>query len=154
MCEVTAGIIGGILGSIITGIVMWFVAQRQRKQTYYNSLIKLFEKHNWNILSQKLDPGIDILNVSPGISTVCYQHLNLFLYAWLNKSIIEKDKTLKGWKNWSKAIVDGAKKKEREEYRKCYRQILTHGDLYPSEFITWLENELGISAKAFHEVSD
>ena len=154
MCQFFVGISGVIIGAIITGATAWYIAQKNSKQNYYNSLIKLFEQHNWNIINNKLEVGFDVHNVDTKISIVCYQHVNLFFYAYLNKSIIENDGTLDGLKNWARKIMDGAKKPDREEFRKCYRQILTHGDLYPKDFITWLEKKLEFSAIKFPEIAD
>ena len=63
--------------------------------------------------------------------TVCYQQLNLLLYAWLHKDIVKKDGTLNGWQRWANASVEGAKKPGNEKYGFAYRDIPVHGDLYP-----------------------
>lgn len=147
-----AAILGGIAGAVVSGAVAIFVALRQRKQTYYSNLIKFFEAHNWKLLEHKLDPGITVNAEENKVSVVCYQHLNLLFFAWQNRSIIKRDGSLDGWKNWVAAISDGANEEGRETFNSCYRQILNHGDLYPKEFINWLEEKLEFSVKCFPEV--
>lgn len=68
---------------------------------------------------------------------------------WFHKNIIFKDKTIEGWKNWANSIVEGANKPGNEEFSRCYHDILTHGDLYPNDFLKWLDKEMGLSAKKF-----
>ncbi len=63
-----------------------------------------------------------------------------------------KDGSMEGWKRWSSAIVKGSKLPENSEFRACYRQILTHGDLYPKKFVFWLADNMGFSVSDFHEV--
>ncbi|WP_075342280.1 hypothetical protein [Tenacibaculum agarivorans] len=153
MNDILLAVLGGLMGAIITGIVSYIIANRNTKKSYYNSLIKLIEQHNWNLKIHNLDSGLSVKNVDQNVSIVCYQHLNILFHVWLNKKIVKKDGTLEGWKNWAKEIVSSSKKTERKEFRDCYRQILVHGDIYPKIFLVWLDQELGISSKAFREVS-
>ena len=143
--------LGGILGVAISALVAIFIAKYQRKQSYYTNLIKIFETHNWSLMEYQLDSGITVNDIDNKVAIVCYQHLNILFFAWLNKSIIEKDASLNGWKNWVTAIIEGANEPNRNSFNRCYRQILTHGDLYPKEFIKWLDSELELSAKKFPE---
>ena len=153
MNQLILGVFSGIVGAVFTGVIAWFIANRNSKQRYYDSLMKLIEQHNWNLKAHSLDTGLNVKDVKPDVSIVCYQHLNILFYAWLNKSIIEKDGSLEGWKNWANEIVNGASKSDRSEFRACYRQILTHGDIYPKAYLSWLDSELGLSIKAFREVT-
>ncbi len=153
MNDFLLAVFGGLIGATLTGLIAWIIANRKTKQNYYNSLIKIIEQHNWNLKAHNLDSGLSVKSVDQNVSIVCHQHLNILFYAWLNRSIIEKDGSLGGWKNWTNEIVNGAEKPERKEFRDCYRQILVHGELYPKAFLIWLDQELGISPKAFKEVS-
>lgn len=102
------GFIGTLLGAGITAFIAWLTSQNTGKQQYYNEWIKKISNHNWNLLNNKVDPGLDISpNNQLSINVLCYEHLNLLLFAWLNKSIIKKDKTEKGWQNWVEEIKKG-----------------------------------------------
>lgn len=151
---VTVLIFGGVVGALLTILGAIFVAQAQRKQSYYSDLIKLFGAHNWNLLQHDLDSGITVRDVEDKVAVVCYQHLNILLFVWLNKSVVENDGSLKGWRNWTDAIVKGANELDRKSFKSCYRQILTHGDLYPEKFIIWLETKLKFSVKRFPEADN
>jgi hypothetical protein len=144
-----AGALGAILGATVTGVVAWKVGTKMRRHSYYSTLLKLITDHNWNSLKEKVNAGLLITSVDQGTATICYQHINLLLYAWLHKDVIEKDGSLVGWKRWAKAIVDGAKRPGNEKYGHAYRDILDHGDLCPADFIAWLSAALEFSAERF-----
>jgi hypothetical protein len=133
------------LGSFIT----WLVGARARRHNYYSTLVKLMGDHNWNRLKAEVKSGLPVTFVDEGTATVCYQHINLLLYAWLHKDLLKKDKTLEGWKRWADAIVEGATRVGHEQYGYAYRDILVHGDVYPTAFIRWLKTELQFSADRF-----
>ncbi len=144
-----AGIYGGLLGSFIIGTAAWFVGARARRHSYYSTLLKLMGDHNWNCLSHKISAGLPICYVDDEIATLCYQHINLLFYAWVHRGIIKKDGSLRGWKRWAEAIVEGAKLTGNEKYSLAYRDILVHGDLYPDKFRDWLKKKLAFSADRF-----
>lgn len=142
-------IIGVLVGAAISGCVAYYLSKQTREQNYYMGLMKLMGDHNWGLVREKLSPGISVTNASLGVSVVCYQHINLMFYAWLHKTIVSKDGSLEGWKRWAAAIVDGASKPANSEYASAYRDILGHKDLWPSEFVTWLGEELRMTADKF-----
>ena len=144
-----AAIYGGVLGAIIAGAIAWRIGARARQHNYYSTLVKLMADHNWNCLTHKVSAGLPVTFVDEPTVTVCYQQLNLLLYAWLHKDIVKRDGTLAGWQRWANAIVEGTKKPGNEKYGFAYRDILVHGDLYPEEFRTWLKTELQLSAERF-----
>ena len=152
MDQVWIAVISGLSGAIITSVIAWYLGSKTSQEKYYDSLVKLLEHHNWNMKLHGLDSGLTVKNVDPKVSVVCYQHLNILLYVWLNRKIAVKDGSMKGWKNWADEILRSCDKVEKSEYRTCYRQILTHGDIYPERFIQWLDQELGLSVKNLREV--
>jgi len=151
---VISAVYGGLAGALISSIISLIVAKNNRQFSYYENLVKLFEAHNWRILEHKLDSGLNVRTENNEIAVVCYQHLNLLFFVWLNRKTARKDGSLEGWKNWAEEIIQGASKTNRIQFRNCYRQILNHGDLYPKKFIYWLDEELSISAKKFPESTD
>ena len=146
-----SGLIGGILGALFVGIISWKISKKERKQNYYLGLINLISNHNWKLKENNLNPGLKITSVPIDISIICYQHLNLLFYAWLNKSIIEMDGSIKGWKNWVDEIFSGAISTGNNQYKECYKSILTNKDLYPDDFIEWLNSEMKFSVKALED---
>jgi len=108
-----AAIYGGVLGAIVAGAIAWRIGARARQHNYYSTLVKLMADHNWSCLTHKVSAGLPVTFVDEPTVTVCYQQLNLLLYAWLHKDIVKKDGTLNGWQRWANAIVEGAKKPGR-----------------------------------------
>lgn len=145
----TESLISGIIGVIIGAATVLYVSNLNRKQHYYINLVKSISEHNWKLLENNIDPGLKITNISLDKRIICYQHLNIFLLAWLNKKIITKDNSLSGWKNWAEKIVEGAKIENNKDFSYAYRDILTSGDLYPKDFINWLKEDMGLSADKF-----
>ena len=142
-------IFSGIFGGLIGAATVLFISNNERKQHYYIDFVKSISEHNWKLLENKIDPGLKVTNINLEKRVVCYQHLNIFLLAWLNKKIIIKDKSLSGWKNWAKNIVEGAKIERNKDFSYAYRDILTDGDLYPEDFIKWLKTDMELSADKF-----
>ena len=143
------GLVGTVLSATVAGSLAYFIFRKNRTQNYYSGLLKFMGDHNWNMLRDKLHAGLPISTAETKVAVVCYQHLNLLFYAWLHRDTVDADGSLAGWKNWAKAIVDGAKLQGNEQYRIAYRDILKHGDLYPVEYRQWLRKTLGISEDAF-----
>jgi len=133
--------------------VAWVIARRAGHHAFYERLVDLFERNNRMILEKELDSGISVNDVPLEVRVICHQHLNLLFLVWLHKRTAKGKGLLGGWRRWARAIVEGANESEREPFRRGYRQILTHGDLYPAAFITWLDKEMGMAAREFLEVS-
>ena len=148
-----SGIFGALVGALVGAWIVWKTSSKAQKQAYYGGLINYLGTHNWNLVSQKLNPGLPITNIPLEISVVCYQHLNLLFYLWLNRDIVEKDGSIKAWKNWANGIIEGAKVSGNNHFRECYHDIFSHKDLYPDEFYTWLNDKLSLSSTAFHTAS-
>ena len=140
---------GAILGAIASAATNYFIFRRNRAQNYYSGLAKLISDHNWSLVKEKIDDGLVITGVDPKVAVVCYQHLNLLFYAWLHRDTVEADGSVRGWKNWAAAIVNGAKSADHDQYRIAYYEILRHGDLYPVAFRHWLQSTIGFSRGAF-----
>jgi hypothetical protein len=153
MLVVIIALIGGLVGAVLGIIAALNIAQQNRQQQYYINWIKSISEHNWKLLEHKLDPGLAITEVGLNPRVVCYQHLNLLLLAWLHKKTIKKDGSLKGWKNWAADIVDGAKLKKNAQISSAYHYILTNRDLYPDAFISWLNEEMQLSADKFKQLN-
>jgi len=151
---ILSGIFGGLVGSLVIAIVTLHIARKNTREKYYTGLIERIEQHNWKSYENKLDPGLGITQVKPEVKIICYQHLNLLLYAYFHKDVIAKDKSIQGWKNWAESIVEGAKEQRHGQFSRCYHEILTNGDLYPSDFLNWLKKEIKLSAKAFPITSE
>ena len=141
--------LAALVAATCASAVALFIFRRNRTQNCYVSLRKLISDHNVSLLREKIGDGLPISNVDPKVVIVCNQHLNLLFYAWLNRRTIEADGSLEGWKNWSSAIVAGAKLPNNEQYRAAYFDILSHGDLYPVAFRHWLDQSLHLSNTAF-----
>jgi hypothetical protein len=78
----------------------------------------------------------------------CYQNLNLLYLAWTSKGLICNGPLLKklNIKNWiDKVIIN--KSQQNKAISDIYRNILINGDMYPIQFIKWLEEKFGVSAK-------
>ena len=147
-------LISACVGAAVSLAVSLAVAHGNRRHAYYDRLISGISEHNWKLLSNNLKPGLPVTNISPDVSIVCYQHINLLFLVWLNRSYASRDGSMEGWKRWSNAIVKGSKLPENEEFKTCYRQVLTHGDLYPKKFIRWMSEDMKFSVSDFHEVNN
>ena len=147
--SLVAAIYGGVLGAVVSGWIAWRMATKARSHNYYSTLLKLMTDHNWNCLKAGLRSGLAVTFADEKINTLCYQHMNLMLFAWLHREIIASDGTLEGWKCWARAIVEDANREKNLMYGYAYRDILVHGDIYPPTFIAWLKTVLGLSADRF-----
>ena len=148
--DLYSGIVGAIAGAFIAAAATWYLTTRKIRQDYYINLVSLFADNNAQTSGSS--NGLLISDVDSKVALVCYNHLNILLYVYFHRSIVTKDKTLDGWKNWTSEIIRGAQAEGNEEFRTCYRQILTSRDLYPKDFIAWLETKLDFSINKFHEV--
>lgn len=144
-----SGIAGGLIGGMITAFIALYIGSRARQQNYYGGLANLLAEHNWNRLKENIPSGLPVTQVDEKVSILCYQHIGLFLYAWMHMGIIKNDKSILGWKRWGESIVKGTQLPGNEQYGYAYRDILVHGDLYPEEFINWLSKEMNFSASQF-----
>jgi len=147
-------LVSACVGALVSLVVSLFIARGNRKHAYYDRLISAMAEHNWNLYSNNLRSGLPVVNISPDVSIVCYQHINLLFLVWLNRYYAKSDGSMHGWQRWCGAIVNGSKLPENKETKDCYRQILTHGDLYPKMFIQWLSDEMNFSVSDFHEVAN
>lgn len=154
MATWAAILIGACVGAVVSFAVSLSVAHGNRRHSYYDRLILTMSEHNWNLMLNGLKPGLPVTNISPGVSIVCYQHINLLFLVWLNRSYASRDGSMEGWRRWASAIKRGSKLPENEEFKACYRQILVHGDLYPAKFTRWLSDDMRFSAADFYGVDD
>jgi hypothetical protein len=122
-------------------------SRRDLRSEYYSTLLQRFENHNWNMLGHNLNAGHPEKYDSK-VSAVCFQHINMLFFAWLNLDVIQDDGSIDGWKRWVDSLVRGAQTKEFLNYGSCYRSILQSGDLYPQRFIDWMQ-ELGLTPSVF-----
>jgi hypothetical protein len=141
--------VGAVIGATASAAMNYFIFRLNRAQNYYSGLAKMISDHNWSLVKEDVDDGLVITGVDRKVAIVCYQHLNILFYAWLHRHTIETDGSMKGWRNWATAIVNGAKTPDHKQHCIAYFQILCHGDLYPAAFLQWLESTLGLSKDAF-----
>lgn len=140
-----SGLIGGFIAAFITGFISWRIHINQNKSNYYDGLMKLLSNHNWRLSQNQDKPGLILTDVPVDVATICYQHLNILFYAWVNLKIIKKDKSIEGWKNWTKILQSNLHSDIYLTHRNCFVEIFKKSDLYPSDFIKWLRDEHSLS---------
>jgi len=138
-------ILSGIIGAFIGGGLLLLVERWNRRQQFYLNWFHAITEHNWKLAEYLLDSGLKFSDEHIKVRVVCYQHLNLLFLAWQNRKVIRCDGTIEGLKNFANLLIEGAKNKKA--FSGMYKEILEKRDLYPEDFISWLDNTLGISVK-------
>ena len=142
-----------IVGALLGALIIWVSQASNRRQQRNLEWIKAISDHNWKLLQHQIDPQSKASMAGEDefkIRVICYQHLNLFFMAWLNRGLCERNKFSLGLRNWAIEIKRWANK--NKIYAKTYADIFVSEDLYSKDFINWLENKMGLSAKAFKDI--
>lgn len=114
-----------------------------RKQKFYQHLISGFESHNWKFVEHWENTGIRpfLYDTFPfeqssqefGSRVVVFDHLFILLQVFIHKDILEKDE-IDAFRHWA-----------QEWFLRSFKPlavIFDSGDIFPIEFIIWLEEDI------------